>query len=81
MEVFGGRGVEVWEGEEWEMELEDGVDVRVEEYMEMIGVKSWVLVGGGLKIGGMLGGGGEKDGELAYDFGIKMGVGLELEDD
>ena len=81
MEVFSRTALEVCEGQQWDMEFEELTDVTVEQYLEMIRLKTSVLLAAALKIGAILGGAPEKDAELLYDFGVKMGLAFQLQDD
>ena len=81
MEVFSRTALEVCDGQQWDMEFELREDVTVEEYMEMIRLKTSVLLAGALKVGAILGGASEKDAQLLYDFGIKAGLAFQLQDD
>ncbi len=81
MGIFGRTALEVCEGQQWDMEFESRTDVSVDEYIEMIRLKTSVLLAGSLKIGAVLGGASEKDAQLLYDFGIKMGLAFQLQDD
>ena len=81
MGIFGRTALEVCEGQQWDMEFESRTDVGVDEYIEMIRLKTSVLLAGSLKIGAVLGGASEKDAQLLYDFGIKMGLAFQLQDD
>lgn len=81
MEVFGRTALEVCEGQQWDMEFEHRLDVTVDEYIEMIRLKTSVLLAAALKIGAILGGAPEKDAQWLYDFGIKMGLAFQLQDD
>lgn len=81
MAVFGQTALEVCEGQQWDMEFESRKDVSVDEYIEMIRLKTSVLLAGALKIGAILGGASEADTQLLYDFGIKMGLAFQLQDD
>ena len=81
MEVFGRTALEVCEGQQWDMEFEHRLDVTVDEYIEMIRLKTSVLLAAALKIGAILGGAPEKDAQLLYDFGIKMGLAFQFQDD
>ena len=81
MDVFGRTALEVCEGQQWDMEFETRTDVTVDEYIEMIRLKTSVLLSGALKIGAILGGASAEDARLLYDFGIKMGLAFQLQDD
>ena len=74
MEVFGRTALEVCEGQQWDMEFEHRLDVTVDEYIEMIRLKTSVLLAAALKIGAILGGAPEKD-VYGYPavFGKKIG--------
>ena len=52
-----------------------------DEYMNMICLKTSVLLAASLKIGAILGGASEEDANLLYDFGIKLGLAFQLQDD
>lgn len=80
-EVFGITALEVCEGQQQDMDFENRTDVTVEEYIEMIRLKTSVLLAGALKIGAILGEAPEEDLQLLYDFGIKIGLAFQLQDD
>lgn len=73
--------LEVCEGQQYDMDFETRCDVTLDEYMEMIRLKTAVLFGGAAKIGGMLAGAGEADCAKLYDFGINLGLAFQLQDD
>ena len=81
METFSKTTLEVCEGQQWDMEFETREDVTIEEYIEMIRLKTSVLLAGALKIGAILGGAPAEDAQCLYDFGIKMGLAFQLQDD
>lgn len=81
MEVFGQIALEVCEGQQWDMEFETRPDVSVEEYIEMIRLKTSVLLAGALQIGAILGGASDEDVRCLYGFGIQMGLAFQLQDD
>lgn len=81
MDIFSCTALEVCDGQQWDMEFESREDVTVDEYMEMIRLKTSVLLAGALKIGAVLGGASEKDAQLLYDFGIQIGLAFQLQDD
>lgn len=60
MEVFGRTALEVCEGQQWDMGFEHRLDVTVDEYIEMIRLKTSVLLAAALKIGAILGGAPER---------------------
>lgn len=81
MEVFSQTALEICEGQQWDMEFERRQDVTAGEYMEMIRLKTSVLLAGALKIGAILGGASETDAQKLYDLGIRIGLAFQLQDD
>lgn len=81
MEVFGQTALEVCEGQQWDMEFETREDVTINEYLEMIRLKTSVLLAAALKIGAILAGAPAKDAQRLYDFGIRIGLAFQLQDD
>lgn len=81
MDIFSQIVLEICEGQQWDMEFEIWNDVIVFEYMEMICLKILVFLFVVLKIGVVLGGVLEDDVCKLYDFGIKMGLVFQLQDD
>lgn len=71
----------VCEGQQLDMEFEQRTDVSIEEYINMIRLKTAVLVGGCMKIGAIIGGATKEDADLLYDFGVNFGVAFQLQDD
>lgn len=71
----------VGEGQQYDMDFETRNDVTEAEYMEMIRMKTSLLLGYALKIGAMLGGGDQEDVNHLYTFGEKMGLAFQLQDD
>ena len=63
------------------MNFESREDVKEEEYLEMIRLKTSVLLAASLKIGALLGGASSEDAEQLYDFGMNLGVAFQLKDD
>lgn len=81
MDIFSQTALEICEGQQWDMEFETRSDVTVSEYIEMIRLKTSVLLSAALKIGAVLGDASEEDAQKLYDFGIKMGLAFQLQDD
>src|SRR6187455_1294669 len=72
---------EVCEGQQWDMEFETQQTVTEEEYLNMIQLKTAVLVGFSLELGALLAGASEKDCKSLREFGINIGIGFQLKDD
>ena len=71
----------VGEGQQYDMDFETRNDVTEAEYMEMIRMKTSLLLGYALKIGEMLAGADQEDVNNLYTFGEKMGLAFQLQDD
>ena len=72
---------EVCEGQQWDMEFETQQTVSEEQYLNMIRLKTAVLVGFSLELGALLAGASEKDCKSLREFGINIGIGFQLKDD
>ena len=81
MDLFSQTALEICEGQQLDMEFETRHDVAEEEYIEMIRLKTSVLLAASLKIGALLGGASSADANALYDFGMHMGVAFQLKDD
>ena len=81
MDIFSLTALEICEGQQLDMEFEHRKDVKAEEYLEMIRLKTSVLLAASLKIGALLGGASSEDAEQLYDFGMNLGVAFQLKDD
>jgi geranylgeranyl diphosphate synthase type II len=68
-------------GQQMDMEFESRSDVTVEEYIEMIRLKTAVLLGGALEMGGTIAQAYNKDLEHLRLFGEKLGISFQLRDD
>ena len=81
LDIFSKTAVGVCEGQQLDMDFEKREEVTIEEYLEMIRLKTSVLLGGALKIGALIGGAGMQDAELLYSFGEHLGIAFQLQDD
>ena len=79
--TFSRTAREVCEGQQYDMNFETQQEVGIEDYLEMIRLKTAVLIGASFEIGSMIGGAGEKDVRLMYDFGLNAGLAFQLMDD
>ncbi len=79
--AFGKAALEVCDGQQWDMEFEDRKEVLVDEYMNMIRLKTSVLLAASLQIGAVLAGASERDTSLLYGFGVRIGLAFQLQDD
>jgi len=81
LDVFSQTSIEVCEGQQLDMDFETRNDVSIDEYINMIRLKTAVLLAGSLKIGAICGGASEKEADLLYRFGIDIGIAFQLKDD
>ena len=81
LKLFNTTAIEVCEGQQLDMDFELRDDVTIDEYLNMIQLKTAVLLAACLKIGAMIGGASEKDAQLLYDFGLNSGIAFQLQDD
>lgn len=81
LQVFEKTSMEICEGQQFDMDFEQRSDVSIGEYMEMIQLKTAVLLGCALKIGALYGNAKDVDIEHIYNFGIKIGLAFQLRDD
>ena len=81
LDVFTQTTMEICEGQQWDMEFETRMDVSVDEYIEMIRLKTSVLLAAALKIGAGMAGASVDDADKLYDFGVSMGLAFQLQDD
>ena len=79
--LFSATALEICEGQQYDMEFESREAVSEEEYIEMIRLKTAVLLGCALKTGAILGGASEEDAQHLYTFGEKIGLAFQLKDD
>lgn len=73
--------LEVCEGQQYDLNFETQDDVTLDAYLEMIRLKTAVLLGSVLKIGAIVAGANDKNQKAIYDFGINLGLAFQLQDD
>jgi len=78
---FNTCAAEVCEGQQYDMNFETRYSVSETEYLEMIKLKTAVLLGFSIELGAMIGGAEERICNQLYDFGINIGLGFQLKDD
>ena len=81
LELFSRTALEICAGQQYDMEFESRSDVTEEEYLEMIRLKTAVLLACALKVGAMIGGASTADADALYDYGIHIGLAFQLQDD
>lgn len=81
LRLFTTTALEIGEGQQYDMEFETRDDVREEEYIEMIRLKTSVLLACALKIGAILADASAEDADNLYKFGEQIGLAFQLQDD
>lgn len=81
LRAFNKCAAEVCEGQQLDMLFETREEVEEEEYIRMIQLKTAVLLGFSLELGGILSGAPSEDLEGLREFGTLMGIGFQLKDD
>lgn len=81
LELFSKTATEICCGQQYDMEFEKRLDVTIPEYIEMIRLKTAVLLGCALKEGAIIGGSSTKDAEALYNFGVNIGLAFQIKDD
>lgn len=81
LKVFTETALEIGEGQQYDMDFEQRDDVTEAEYIEMIRLKTSVLLACALKIGAILGEAPTEDQENLYKFGEQIGLAFQLQDD
>ena len=81
LDLFTKTVLEIDEGQQYDIDFETRNDVTEEEYIEMIRLKTSVLLACAVKMGAILAGAGEEDASNLYNFGEKLGLAFQLQDD
>ena len=81
MQLFSETALEIMEGQELDVSFETRNDVSEEEYIEMIRLKTSVLLACALKMGALLADAPQEDAQLLYRIGERVGLAFQLQDD
>ena len=81
LDLFSTMACEICEGQQYDMDFEQRQDVTAGEYLNMIRLKTSVLLGNALKIGAIIGGASSEDADLLYNIGVNIGLAFQLKDD
>jgi geranylgeranyl diphosphate synthase type II len=81
LKAFNQCAAEVCEGQQWDMEFETTDKVTEEQYINMIRLKTAVLLGFSLELGAILADAPEEDRKALREFGTNIGIGFQLKDD
>lgn len=81
VKVFNQTALEVCEGQQYDMNFETQEDVSEDDYIEMIRLKTSVLLGCALEIGALVAGASVTQSDLIYRFGESIGIAFQIQDD
>ena len=81
LRLFNTTAKEVCEGQQMDMDFESMDTVSLDAYLKMIELKTSVALAASLQTGAILGGAGERNQHLLYDFGKKLGIAFQEQDD
>lgn len=79
--LFNATAMEIYEGQQWDMDFESRNDVSADEYINMIRLKTSVLFGAACKMGALIAGASTDTQQALYDFGVNLGLAFQLQDD
>ncbi|WP_353128783.1 polyprenyl synthetase family protein [Parapedobacter pyrenivorans] len=81
LKTFNTMAAEVCEGQQLDMDFERTNIVSIDEYLNMIRLKTSVLLGAALKMGALIAGADQTDAQSIYSFGVDVGIAFQLQDD
>jgi len=81
LQLFNKTAKEVCEGQQLDMDFEKRAVVSFDEYLNMITLKTSVLLAASLRLGAILGGAREDNQKLIYEFGKNLGIAFQIQDD
>ena len=81
LRLFNQMATEICEGQQYDVDFESREDVTIPEYMEMIRLKTSVLLATALKIGAYIADATEEQQEQIYNYGIHLGLAFQIQDD
>ncbi len=79
--LFNKTATEVCEGQQMDMDFETMETVSLAAYLKMIELKTSVALAASLQTGAIIGGAGERNQDLVYEFGKKLGIAFQVQDD
>lgn len=79
--LFSKTAIEVCKGQQYDLDFETQLEVTQGDYLEMVRLKTAVLIGCSLKMGALIGGANQADSKNLYDFGVLLGIAFQIQDD
>jgi len=81
LKVFNKMAVEVCDGQQMDMDFENRDNVSISEYLEMITLKTSVLIGAAMQMGAIIGGLDDQSANHLYHYGKNVGIAFQMQDD
>lgn len=81
LSLFSKMALEICEGQQYDVDFERSNSIQINDYLNMIRLKTAVLLATALQIGALMADADEKQVSLMYDFGICIGIAFQLRDD
>lgn len=81
LDTFNSMAIDVYEGQQLDMDFEKADKIALSDYLEMIEGKTGSLLGAAAKIGALIGGASQEDARLMYEFGVMTGLAFQIQDD
>ncbi len=81
VQLFTQTAIEVCEGQQYDIDFETSFEVRLEDYINMITLKTAVLIASALKLGALVGKTSSENAENLYQFGKNLGIAFQIQDD
>jgi len=81
LKILNKTALQVCEGQQFDLDFEYKDNVTHSQYIEMIKLKTAVLLGCSLKMGAIIGGASEDNGKIIYDYGVLLGLAFQIQDD
>lgn len=79
--ILNQTAIEVCQGQRLDIDFEDKIDISIDEYIEMIRLKTSVLIGAALQIGALVGGSSKEVAQQLYNYGVNLGIAFQMQDD
>lgn len=81
LDLFSTTAMQVCEGQQYDMDFEEMPFITMEDYLEMIGLKTAVLLACSAKMGALIGGASKEVCNALYEFGYQLGIAFQITDD
>lgn len=81
LDLFSKTAAQVCEGQQFDMNFESLPFITMDDYIQMIGLKTGVLLAASAKIGAIIGGASQKTSDCIYNFGYNLGLAFQIKDD